>query len=105
MVRANNLLCDIEHTQKHFETTQEMVNRGMVGVEAWLTGKSLVTHGSPAAREAMLIIYEGNTENIQTVFQEGSLQAAQNATTDQPTNQVAETLRISNPLNMDHPSV
>ena len=66
MVRANNLLCDIEHTQKHFETTQEMVNRGMVGVEAWLTGKGLVTHGSPAAREAMLIKYEGEG-NIQTV--------------------------------------
>ena len=95
MVRANNLLCDIEHTQKHFETTQEMVNRGIVGVEAWLTGKGLVIHGSPAA---MLIIYEGNIENIQTVIQEGSLQAAQNATTHQPTNQVAETL-ISN-----HPS-
>ena len=44
------------------------------------------------------IIYEGNIENIQTVIQEGSLQAAQNATTHQPTNQVAETL-ISN-----HPS-
>ena len=73
MVQANNLLCDIEHNsfkmflhimQKHFETTQEMVNRGMVGVEAWLTEMGLVTHGSPA-----------------------------------------ETLRISNPLNMDHPSV
>ena len=98
MVRANNLLCDIEHMQKIFETTQEMVNRGMVGVEAWLTGKGLVTHGSPAARKAILIIYEGNIENIQTVIQEGSLQAAQNATTHQPTNQVAETL-ISN-----HPS-
>ena len=100
MVRANNLLCDIEHMQKIFETTQEMVNRGMVGVEAWLTEKGLVTHGSPAAREAMLIKYEGegNIENIQTVIQEGSLQAAQNATTHQPTNQVAETL-ISN-----HPS-
>ena len=98
MVRANNLLCDIKHMQKNFETTQEMVNRGMVGVEAWLTGKGLVTHGSPAARKAILIIYEGNIENIQTVIQEGSLQAAQNATTHQPTNQVAETL-ISN-----HPS-
>ena len=98
MVRANNLLCDIEHMQKHFETTQEMVTRGMVGVKAWLTGKGLVTHGSPAARKAILIIYEGNIENIQTVIQEGSLQAAQNATTHQPTNQVAETL-ISN-----HPS-
>ena len=75
-----------------------MVNGGMVGVEAWLTGKGLVTHGSPAARKAILIIYEGNIENIQTVIQEGSLQAAQNATTHQPTNQVAETL-ISN-----HPS-
>ena len=57
----------------------------MVGVEAWLTGKGLVTHGSPAARKAILIIYEGNIENIQTVIQEGSLQAAQNATTHQPT--------------------
>ena len=39
MVRANNLLCDIEHMQKHFETTQEMVNRGMVVVEPGSQGR------------------------------------------------------------------
>ena len=103
MVRANDLLSDTELMKKHFETSQEMLKRGMVGVEAWLTGEGLVTHGSPQARHAMLVIYEGNSENIQTIFKQSSLQAAQEGETDQPVNQVAETLRISKPPKMDRP--
>ena len=54
-MRANDLLSDTELMKKHFETSQEMLKRGMVGVEAWLTGEGLVTHGSPQARHALLL--------------------------------------------------
>lgn len=105
MVRSNDLLSDSELTEKHFETTQEMIRRGMVGVEAWLTGEGLVTHGSPAAREAMIAVYEDNINNMQNILRKSSLEAAQQeATTERTTNnQVAETLRISKPARMVRP--
>ena len=81
-----------------------MINRGIVGVEAWLTGEGLVTHGTPEAREGIILVFEENIKNMRTILRESSLRAAQQEVTDQPiTNQVAETLRISKPPKMDRP--
>ena len=46
-------LTDAQLWQRHFETTSEMLGRGMVGGELWLTGEGIQTHGSEAARRIL----------------------------------------------------
>ena len=45
-----------------------MINRGIVGVEAWLTGEGLVTHGTTEAREGIILVSEENIKNMRTIL-------------------------------------
>lgn len=68
-----------------------------------MTGDGLVTHGTADARQAMIKIYDANLENLQTIMQNNSLEAAIGPNFQPNGNHMAETLRISKPPKLQRP--